>query len=143
MATLVDTNVLIDIAVRDPVWARWSRSQLASMRKRGGVMINQIIYSKFSMRYDTIDEVDSVLPEEEFLREGLPWEAAFAASRAFARYRRMGGPREKVLPDFLIGAHAAIRGYAILTRDPSGYRTYFPGVEVVAPDTHPMAGHTA
>ncbi|WP_157016489.1 type II toxin-antitoxin system VapC family toxin [Mesorhizobium xinjiangense] len=137
MATLVDTNVLIDIAVRDPVWFRWSRSKLENVRKRGSVIINQIIYAEFSMRYDTIDEVDSVLPEGEFLREALPWEAAFAASKAFMRYRRLGGPRERVLPDFLIGGHAAIREYTILTRDPTGFRSYFPGVDVLAPDTHP------
>ncbi|MBA3449230.1 MAG: type II toxin-antitoxin system VapC family toxin [Pseudaminobacter sp.] len=137
MATLVDTNVLIDIAVRDPAWLKWSRPRLETARRNGSVLINQIIYSEFSMRYDTIDEVDGALPEDEFRRESLPWEAAFAASKAFARYRRLGGSREKVLPDFLIGAHAAIRGYAILTRDPSGYRTYFPTVELIAPDTHP------
>lgn len=137
MATLIDANVLIDVAVRDPVWLKWSRSRLEQARKDGSVLINQIIYSEFSIRYETIDEVDNVLPENEFRRESLPWEAAFAASKAFARYRRMGGLREKVLPDFLIGAHAAIRGYAILTRDPAGYRSYFPDLEIIAPDTHP------
>ena len=137
MATLVDTNVLIDIAVRDPVWLKWSRQRLETARKRGSIIINQIIYSEFSMRYETINEVDSVIPEAEFRREGLPFEAAFAAARAFAVYRRRGGSRETVLPDFLIGAHAAIRGYPILTRDPVGYRTYFPGVDLITPDTHP------
>ncbi|TPM29371.1 type II toxin-antitoxin system VapC family toxin [Mesorhizobium sp. B2-3-4] len=137
MATLVDTNVLIDIAVRDPVWSRWSRSKMTAALKQGSLIINQIIYAEFSMRYETIDDVDSVLPEDEFRREGLPFEAAFAASRAFSIYRRMGGPREKVMPDFLIGAHAVIRGYPILTRDPTGFRTYFPDVELIAPDTDP------
>ena len=137
MPALVDTNILIDIAVRDPDWLRWSRRELERLRKAGSVLINQIIYSEFSMRYETIDEVDALLPQDVFRREGLPWEAAFAASRAFAVYRRRGGAREKVLPDFLIGAHATIRGYAILTRDPRGYRQYFPGLEIIAPDTHP------
>ena len=137
MPALVDTNVLIDIAVRDPDWLKWSRPQLERLRKVGSVLINQIIYSEFSMRYETIDEVDALLPEDAFRREGLPWEAAFAASRAFAHYRRRGGARENVLPDFLIGAHAMIRGYAILTRDPRCYRTYFPSLEIIAPDTHP------
>jgi predicted nucleic acid-binding protein len=137
MPALVDTNVLIDIAVRDPEWLRWSRPQLERLRKAGSVVINQIIYSEFSLRYETIDEVDALLPEDAFRREGLPWEAAFAASRAFALYRRRGGAHEKVLPDFLIGAHAMIRGYAILTRDPRGYRQYFPALEIIAPDTHP------
>ena len=137
MATLVDTNVLIDIAVRDPAWLGWSRSRMNAARRRGGVVINPIIYAEFSLRYDSIDEVDRVLPQEEFLREALPWEAAFAASQAFRLYRRRGGTRERVLPDFLIGAHAAVRGYAILTRDPSGYRAYFPDVELIAPDASP------
>ncbi|MDQ2634002.1 MAG: type II toxin-antitoxin system VapC family toxin [Pseudomonadota bacterium] len=137
MATLVDTNVLVDIAVRDPVWLKWSRKRLEAARRSGAVIINQIVYSEFSMRYDSVDAVDSVLPEDEFRREGLPWEAAFAATKAFVLYRRAGGAREKILPDFFIGAHAAIRGYTVLTRDPSGFRSYFPGVEVVSPDTHP------
>jgi len=123
--------------VRDPDWLQWSRRELERLRKAGSVLINQIIYSEFSMRYDTIDEVDALLPQDVFRREGLPWEAAFAASRAFAVYRRRGGAREKVLPDFLIGAHATIRGYAILTRDPRCYRQYFPGLEIIAPDMHP------
>jgi predicted nucleic acid-binding protein len=137
LATLIDTNVLIDIAVRDPIWSKWSHSKMRIALERGSLVINQIIYVEFSMRYETIDEVDSVLPEDEFRREGLPYEAAFAASRAFSVYRRLGGPREKVMPDFLIGAHAAIRGYPILTRDPAGFRNYFPDVELITPDTHP------
>ncbi|TIU25220.1 MAG: type II toxin-antitoxin system VapC family toxin [Mesorhizobium sp.] len=137
MATLVDTNVLIDVAVRDPVWLKWSRPKIETARKQGSLIINQIIYAEFSMRYETIEDVDDVLPEDEYRREGLPFEAAFAASRAFLIYRRQGGPREKVMPDFLIGAHAVIRGYPILTRDPAGFRNYFPDVELIAPDTHP------
>jgi hypothetical protein len=137
LATLVDTNVLIDVAVRDPVWLKWSRPKIETARRQGSLVINQIIYAEFSMRYDTIDDVDDVLPEDEYRREGLPFEAAFAASRAFSVYRRQGGPREKVMPDFLIGAHAAIRGYPILTRDPTAFRKYFPDVELIAPDTHP------
>lgn len=137
MATLVDTNVLVDIAVRDPVWLKWSRSKIEAARKLGSLVINQIIYAEFSIRYQTIEDVDDVLSEDEYRREGLPFEAAFAASRAFLLYRRQGGPREKVMPDFLIGAHAVIRGYPILTRDPTGFRKYFPDVELIAPDTHP------
>jgi predicted nucleic acid-binding protein len=137
VATLIDTNVLIDIAARDPVWLQWSRLKLERARKDGSVLINQIIYSEFSIRYETLEEVESALPADEFRREGLPWHAAFAAAKAFALYRRLGGSREKILPDFLIGAHAAIRGYSLLTRDPSGYRTYFPDLDIIAPDTHP------
>lgn len=137
MATLVDTNVLIDIAVRDPQWLGWSRGWLAEMRRRGSVVINHIILAEFSLRYDSLDAVDAALPADEFRRESLPWAAAFAASRAFGVYRRSGGGRDRILPDFFIGAHAAVRGYAVLTRDVAGFRAYFPSVEIISPDTHP------
>lgn len=137
MATLIDTNVLIDVAVGDPVWRAWSRARMIEARSRGSVLINQIIYSEFSTRYASIDEVDAILDPDEFRRENLPWEASFAAARAFRAYRDRGGQRDRVLPDFLIGAHATIRGYDILTRDPSGYRRYFPTVAIISPETHP------
>ena len=140
MAVLVDTNVLVDIAVRDPVWLKWSRSMLAQLSRRVPLAINPIIYAEFSVRYRDMDEVDALLPVEEFHRENLPWAAAFAAGAAFRLYRLSGGGgRERVLPDFLIGAHAAIRGYSILTRDPKGYRTYFPDVALITPETHPLS----
>jgi hypothetical protein len=138
MAVLVDTNVLVDIAVRDPIWLVWSRNMLARLAPRETLMINPVIYAEFSVRYDDIDVVDSLLPEAEFRREQLPWAAAFAAGVAFRIYRKAGGARERVLPDFLIGAHAAIRGYSILTRDPKGYRAYFPDVPLISPETHPL-----
>lgn len=137
MGTLVDSNVLIDIACRDPVWMPWSARQLKAAAGEGALLINPVIYSEFSYRFDAIDAADAALDEEAFRREHLPWEAAFAAAQAFRIYRHGGGKREHVLPDFLIGAHAAIRGYRMLTRDPGGYRAYFPGLEVRAPDTHP------
>jgi predicted nucleic acid-binding protein len=138
MTTLIDTNVLVDIAVRDEAWLDWSRHQLVLAMKRGNVVINQIVYSEFSYRYDDIDEVETLLPRNEFVRESLPWTAAFAAAYAFRRYRSAGGRRERMLPDFLIGAHAAVRGYTLVTRDPSGYRTYFPTVDLITPETHPL-----
>lgn len=137
MATLIDTNVLIDIAVRDPVWLKWSRGRVEAARRAGAVVINQVICAEFSLRYEAMEDVERALPEDEFRREGLPFEAAFAASRAFGLYRRRGGSRDRVMPDFLIGAHAAVRGYAIVTRDLATYRNYFPGVDIISPDTHP------
>jgi predicted nucleic acid-binding protein len=137
MATLVDTNVLVDIAVRDPVWLDWSRSALTKAEKAGPLVINPVIFAEFSVRYETLDEVEALLPWDDFAREGLPWSAAFAAGAAFRKYRKSGGGRERVLPDFLIGAHAVIRDYAILTRDAKGYRSYFPDVELITPETHP------
>lgn len=137
MPTLVDTNVLIDVAVRDPAWLAWSRGQLRQAWQKGAVVINPIIYSEFSYRYDDPDEVDALLDRDAFRRESIPWAAAFAAAQAFRIYRQAGGRRDRVLPDFIIGAHAVIRGYALITRDTTRYRTYFPTVELVTPETHP------
>jgi predicted nucleic acid-binding protein len=137
MATMIDTNVLVDVAVRDPRWLRWSRNRIADAAKRGALVINQIVFSEFSVRYDNVAAVEALLPPDEFLRESLPWLASFAAGRAFGTYRRNGGAKERVLPDFLIGAHAYLRGYSLLTRDPKGYRAYFPDLDIISPETHP------
>lgn len=137
MHTMVDSNVLIDIAYRDPQWRDWSAGQIRDAARSGLLFINPVIYSEFSYRFEAIDDVDAVLDPEEFRREPLPFAAAFAAAQAFRIYRAKGGARQRVLPDFFIGAHAAIRGYRILTRDPSGYRAYFPDLDIIAPDTHP------
>jgi hypothetical protein len=137
VATLVDTNVLVDVAVRDQQWIAWSRSAMTRAQKAGPLVINPVIFAEFSVRYDSLAVVDNLLPEDHFRREALPWAAAFAAGVAFRHYRRAGGIRERVLPDFLIGAHAMIRDHAILTRDPNGYRSYFPTVSLITPETHP------
>ena len=137
MATLVDTNVLVDVAVRDPDWLGWSRSALARAERAGPLVINPVIFAEFSVRYETVEEVEVLLPQDQFAREGLPWDAAFAAGAAFRKYRKSGGGRDRVLPHFLIGAHAVIRDYAILTRDPKGYRSYFSTVQLITPETHP------
>ena len=137
MPTLVDTNVLVDVAVRDPAWLGWSRSALSRAERAGPLVINPVIFAEFSVRYETLDEVEALLPDDQFAREGLPWSAAFAAGAAFRKYRQSSGARDRVLPDFLIGAHAVIRDYAILTRDPKGYRSYFPTVQLITPESHP------
>ncbi len=137
MVIMVDTNVLVDLAISNSAWHGWSSGQVLSAFKRGPVVINPIIYAEFSVRYSSVDQVDELLPQSEFRRENLPWAAAFAAAAAFKIYRQSGGGRERVLPDFLIGAHAAIRGYSILTRDSEGYRSYFPTVDLISPETHP------
>ena len=137
MATMIDTNVLVDVAVRDPKWLGWSRSKIAEAAARGTLVINQIVFSEFSVRYDRVETVEALLPADEFLRESLPWLSSFAAGRAFGAYRRNGGEKERVLPDFLIGAHAYLRGYSLLTRDPNRYSTYFPDLDIISPETHP------
>lgn len=132
-AVLVDSNVLLDIATDDPRWGGWSSDALAAASDSFPLAIDPIIYAEVSIRYETIEELEQVLPADVFRREALPYEAGFLAGKAFMRYRRRGGPRSVPLPDFYIGAHAAVAGFRLLTRDASRYRTYFPTVELIAP----------
>jgi predicted nucleic acid-binding protein len=133
-AVLVDSNVLIDVLGEDKTWAAWSAAALARAASRSRLVINPIIYAEVSVRAQTAEALDEALPAEWFAREALPYEAAFLAGRVFLAYRRRGGTRRSPLPDFLIGAHAAVAGYDVLTRDAARYRTYFPTVRVIAPD---------
>ena len=106
---------------------------LARCAENGMLVINPIIYAEVSVGFDRIEELDEALPAESFRREALPWEAAFLAGKCFLRYRRQGGSRRSPLPDFYIGAHAAVKGLTLLTRDPRRYRTYFPDLSLLAP----------
>ena len=137
VATLVDSNVLLDVARDDPVWAGWSEDALARAADEGPLLINPIIYAEVSASYDTVEEVDAALDGAVFLRAEVPWPAAFLAGRCHVTYRRRGGSRIRTrirtLPDFFIGAHAAVLGLRLLTRDAARYRTYFPTVELIAP----------
>lgn len=130
---LVDSNVILDVATEDPGWFDWSSSRLAELAENHLLVINPVVYSEVSVGYETIEDLDRVLPLDRFRREPLPWEAAFLAGKAFLRYRRRGGRRRSPLPDFYIGAHAAVRGLRVLTRDPRRYRAYFPTLTVIAP----------
>ena len=130
---LVDSNVLLDIATGDLTWAPWSSQALAECTEFAVLLINPIIYSEVSIGYPTIEALDAALPIHLFERAALPWEAGFLAGKCFLAYRRRGGLRTAPLPDFYIGAHAAIDHLAILTRDAARYRTYFPKLEVLAP----------
>ncbi|HVD90847.1 MAG TPA: type II toxin-antitoxin system VapC family toxin [Vicinamibacterales bacterium] len=133
MTTLVDSNVLFDVLQEDEEWLDWSASMLAQAAERGALAINPIIYAEVCAGYDTIEELDRVMPLEFYRREPLPWAAGFLASRAFLSYRRRGGARRSPLPDFYIGAHAAVAGHTLLTRDPTRYRRYFPKLRIIAP----------
>lgn len=133
MTTLVDTNVILDVVTDDPTWAAWSADHLGRALDDGMVVINPIIYAEVSSGFQRIEEVEAALPGSLFHREPLPWPAGFVAGKAFVDYRKRGGPRRSPLPDFYIGAHAAFRGYTLLTRDRARYSTYFPGLEIVAP----------
>jgi predicted nucleic acid-binding protein len=131
--TLVDSSVLLDVLTDDPTWADWAEGALAAARDAGELAINPIIYAEVSAGFDTVEDLDDALPVTDFVREPLPYQAGFVASRAFVAYRKRGGERRSPLPDFYIGAHAAVNRYRLLTRDAARYRTYFPTVLLVTP----------
>lgn len=130
---LVDSNVLFDYLSEDQDWFDWSCAMLARAADAGRLFINPIIFAELSVRYDAIEAVEEALPREYFGRAALPWEAAFLAAKVFERYRKRGGTRTTALPDFFIGAHAAVAGMTLLTRDGRRYRTYFPKLKLIAP----------
>lgn len=131
--TLVDSNVLLDVLTEDDQWLSWSVGALAEAAEAGPLWINPVIYAEVSVRFSRIEELEDALPPDDYRRAQLPWEAAFLAGKAFVQYRRSGGAKTSPLPDFFIGAHAAIEDLALLTRDGSRYQTYFPGVRLLAP----------
>ena len=130
---LVDSSVLLDVMTEDRRWYAWSSGALERCADEGELAINPIIYAEISIRFERIEELDDALPESDFRRLPLPWEAAFLAGKSYVRYRRRGGARRAPLPDFYIGAHAAVSGLALLTRDAPRYRSYFPKLRVIAP----------
>lgn len=133
MVTLVDSNVLLDVATGDPTWEEWSARALAGAAEQGTLAINPLIYAEVSIGFATIEELDDAVPAEIYVRTPLPYEAAFLAGKAFLAYRRRQGVKVAPLPDFYIGAHAAVAGYQLLTRDAKRYRTYFPTVPLLSP----------
>lgn len=130
---LVDSNVLLDVLTEDPAWFDWSASALARAAETEVLVINALIFAEVSVRFERIEELEEALPTALFRRDALPWEAGFLAGKCFRTYRRRGGARRSPLPDFYVGAHAAVRGHALLTRDAARYRTYFPKLELIAP----------
>jgi predicted nucleic acid-binding protein len=133
-AVLVDSNVLLDIMTADPRWSPWSAAMLASAANSARIVINPVIYAEISVHYSRIEDLEQALPNDVIDREEIPYESAFLAGKAFLAYRRRGGPRQTTLPDFFIGAHAATAGYRLLTRDAARYRTYFPTLDLIAPN---------
>jgi predicted nucleic acid-binding protein len=131
---LVDSNVLLDIATNDPKWFQWSEAALESAANESVLVINPLIYAEVSVAYKRIEDIEAVLPPEVFRRDQLPYEAAFLAGKAFLQYRKRGGAQRTPLPDFYIGAHAAVAGFRLLTRDDARYRTYFPSVSLISPE---------
>jgi predicted nucleic acid-binding protein len=136
-ATLVDSNVLIDILTKNSQFAVWSFRQISRLGPMGDLIVNQICFAETAVYFLNLEAFDRAMSLISIEREDLPWSAAGKAGNVHREYRQQGGPRERVLPDFLIGAHATERGYRLLTRDPARYRTYFPALDIIAPDTHP------
>ncbi len=130
---LVDSNVILDVATDDPVWEDWSSNALARSADESVLVINPLVYAEVSIGFERIEELEDVLPVSMFRRDVLPYEAAFLAGKCFLAYRKRGGARISPLPDFYIGAHAAVAGFRLLTRDASRYQTYFPKIELISP----------
>jgi predicted nucleic acid-binding protein len=132
MGTFVDSSVLLDIFTEDKRWLAWSQTQLTEAAERGAIVLNALVLAEVSPRFQRIEDLRSSLPSMVAI-EAIPATAAFLAGHAHANYRRTGGTREAVLPDFLIGAHAAVTGRPLLTRDPRRVATYIPGAKLIAP----------
>lgn len=134
MATfMVDSNVLLDVLTEDPVWFEWSSAVLHQVADSARLVINPVIFAEVSIRFSRIEDLNEAIPHSLIEREAIPFEAAFLAGKCFVRYRELGGMRTSTLPDFLIGAHAAVAGYSLITRDVGRYRTYFPRLELITP----------
>lgn len=131
MRTLVDTNVLLDIITNDEVWVSWSEKALRKAAEHSILTINPIIFAEVSMKFARIEDADIALTD--FAREPLPYEAGFLTGKAFLAYRKRGGAKRSPIPDFYVGAHALMCGMELLTRDAARYRTYFPGLTIIAP----------
>ena len=133
-AVMVDSNVLLDLMTEDRGWFSWSAKALEKAADRFRLVINPIIYAEVSIRYSRIEDLEAALPRTLLDREAIPYEAAFLAGKCFLAYRQRGGTKQSSLPDFFIGAHAAVAGYRLLTRDAARYRSYFPRLSLIAPD---------
>jgi predicted nucleic acid-binding protein len=133
-AILVDSNILLDLMIEDAQWFPWVAEAVRRAADRSRLVINAIVYAEVSIRYSRIEDLEAALPTGMLDREHVPYEAAFLAGKAFLRYRQRGGTKQSPLPDFIIGAHAAVAGYQLMTRDARRYRTYFPALSLIAPE---------
>ncbi|NBM14773.1 type II toxin-antitoxin system VapC family toxin [Streptomyces sp. GC420] len=131
-SVLVDSRVILDVVTGDPTWSEWSADRIARARDEGVLVVSPLIYAEISVGFDTVEALDEMLGDD-YERHPLPWSAGFLAGKAFKRYRANGGQKRSPLPDFYIGAHAAVAGHRLLTRDAARYRTYFPRLDIIAP----------
>jgi len=132
LETFVDSSVLLDLFTEDPRWLSWSQEQLTQAAQRGAIVLNAVVLAEIAPRFPRIEELNAALPSMAIIDE-VPTAAAFLAGHAHADYRRAGGTREAVLPDFLIGAHAAVTSRPLITRDPRRVATYIPGAKLISP----------
>lgn len=131
---MVDSNVLLDIILENENWFDWSSEMLENLADKSVLFINPIIYSEVSIGFTRIEDLEEAVPQNVFIREQVPWEAAFLAGKAFFKYRKSGGQKRSPLPDFFIGAHALINNMSLLTRDVNRYKTYFPKLHLICPE---------
>ena len=129
----IDSNILLDVLTEDPKWFEWSSAALAAAADRHRLVINAVVYAEVSVRFSRIEDLEAALPPQLIEREAIPFEAAFLAGKCFQTYRQRGGARTSPLPDFFIGAHAAVAGYDLMTRDVGRYKTYFPRLTIIHP----------
>jgi len=132
--TLIDTNVLLDLVTDDPNWADWSIAQLEAASLEGPLLINDVVYAELAVRYDRVEDLEAFVDEAGLAMVPMPRAALFLAGKVFTQYRRSGGSRTGVLPDFLIGAHAAVNEMPLLTRNVGRFRTYFPSLKLIIPE---------
>ena len=132
---LVDSNVILDLTTADPVWYDWSTNALTRCADEAYLAINPIIYAEVSVGFDRIEDLEETLIPDFFRRLPLPYEAGFLAGKCYTMYRKRGGVKRSPLPDFYIGAHAAVSGLTLLTRDAGRYQSYFPTIDVIAPNS--------
>ena len=137
MQTIPDSNVVLDILQPEQEWFDWSSKHLEACLENGSLIVNAVIFAEISGQYLSHRDVQQALFRLGVKLEDIPWEAAHLADRAHRAYRHAGGRQERLLPDFLIGSHASLRKYRLLTRDQARYRTYFPDLDIIAPDSHP------
>ena len=133
-SVLIDANVLLDVMTEDARWLQGSAEAIGRAADRYRLVINPVIFAEVSIRFSRIEDLDAALPKTMFDREAIPYEAAFMAGKSYLAYRRRGGTRRSPLPDFFIGAHAAVAGYLLMTRDATRYRTYFPKLPLIVPN---------
>jgi predicted nucleic acid-binding protein len=134
-AVLVDSNIILDIVSNRGEWSEWSSDAIARAGESARLVINPVIYAEVSIYYSRIEDLDRAIPQDIFAREPISYAAAFLGAKAFLIYQRRGGTRTSPLPDFFIGAHAAVSGYRLITRDAKRYRTYFPEVQLITPNS--------